>query len=83
MAGLYPTGSGAYGQVLTNSRQADAAARANAAVERALAALEAGLTPDAVLTDGEEALAALGELNGKNIREELVSTIFSRFCVGK
>jgi len=83
VAELYPTGSGAYGQVLTNSRQADAAARANAAVERALAALEAGLTPDAVLTDGEEALAALGELNGKNIREELVSTIFSRFCVGK
>ena len=26
---------------------------------------------------------ALGELNGKRIREDLVQTIFSRFCVGK
>ena len=40
-------------------------------------------TPDAVLTDTEEALAALGELTGKSIREDLVATIFSRFCVGK
>ena len=31
----------------------------------------------------EEALGALGELLGKNIREDLVDTIFSRFCVGK
>ena len=44
---------------------------------------EAGLTPDAVLTDVEEALAALGELIGKTVREDLVDTIFSRFCVGK
>ena len=28
-------------------------------------------------------LEALGELNGKRIREDLVQTIFSRFCVGK
>jgi tRNA U34 5-carboxymethylaminomethyl modifying GTPase MnmE/TrmE len=26
---------------------------------------------------------ALGELSGKSIREDLVATIFSRFCVGK
>ena len=41
------------------------------------------MTPDAVLTDAENALEALGELNGKSIREDLVATIFSRFCVGK
>mgnify|MGYP000543317451 CR=1 FL=1 len=42
-----------------------------------------GMTPDVVLTDCEAALEALGELNGKRIREDLVDTIFSRFCVGK
>ncbi len=42
------------------------------------------MTPDAVLTDCEAAaLEALGELNGKHIRDDLVDTIFSRFCVGK
>ena len=44
---------------------------------------EAGVTPDALLTDVEEALAALGELTGQNIREDIVERIFSRFCVGK
>jgi tRNA modification GTPase len=71
------------GEVLTNARQYDAVLRAREAVARALAALEEGLTPDAVLTDAEEALTALGELDGRALREDLVEAIFSRFCVGK
>ena len=70
-------------QLLTNARQADAVGRALTAVAAAREALDMGLTPDAVLTDAETALEALGELNGKSIREDLVATIFSRFCVGK
>ena len=57
--------------------------RANDAIRRALEALESGLTPDAILTDAEDAISALGELSGKNLREDLVHAIFSRFCVGK
>jgi len=30
-----------------------------------------------------DSLAALGELTGRTAREEIVSRIFSRFCVGK
>lgn len=71
------------GEVLTNARQYDAVLRAREAVSRALIALEQGLTPDAVLTDAEEALTALGELDGRALREDLVEAIFSRFCVGK
>ena len=81
--GLYPEEVGTGGVLLTNSRQAEAVTRALHAVERAQAAVAADLTPDAVLTDAEEALSALGELTGKSIREDLVATIFSRFCVGK
>lgn len=80
---LYPETEPASGQLLTNPRQAEAVRRALEAVKRAKAAMENGLTDDVILTDGEEALSALGELNGKNIREDLVATIFSRFCVGK
>ena len=83
IAALYPAGSEQQGHLLTNARQADAVSRALAAVESAQAALRSGMTPDAVLTDAEAALSALGELNGKSVREDLVSTIFSRFCVGK
>lgn len=80
---LYPAGSAAQGELLTNARQADAVRRAWSAVGEARSALDIGMTPDVVLSDAEQALSALGELNGKQVREDLVSTIFSRFCVGK
>ena len=84
VAEIFPAGEpGEAGSLLTDQRQEDAARRALEAVRRALEALESGLTPDAVLTDAEEALDALGELTGRTAREEIVSRIFSRFCVGK
>ena len=83
IAALFPTGTPADGALLTNARQADAVSRALSAVTDAHDALQNGMTPDAVLTDCEAALEALGELNGKHIRDDLVDTIFSRFCVGK
>ena len=84
VAKLFPAGDpGEAGSLLTDRRQEDAAHRALEAVRRALEGLEAGLTPDAVLTDAEEALEALGELTGRTAKEEIVSRIFSRFCVGK
>ena len=84
VAELFPkdTGSG-YGELLTNARQAQAAQRALEGVERALEALRAGVTPDALLTDVEEALSALGELTGQSVREDVTARIFQRFCVGK
>ena len=80
---LYPTGAEPQGELLTNARQADAVRRALSCVKNAHASLQFGMTPDVVLTDAEGALEALGELSGKHIREDLVDTIFSRFCVGK
>ena len=71
------------GAVLTNARQADAVARAIEALRRAEEAMLAGYTPDAVLTDVEAAIDALGQLTGRSLRDEVVSRIFSRFCVGK
>ncbi len=71
------------GEILTNERQYDAIFRAETAVRRASEALRDGFTPDAVLSDAEEALAALGEVSGRTLREDLVEAVFSRFCVGK
>jgi len=83
IAAQFPAGESTGGALLTNARQADAANRALSAVAEARGALRIGMTPDVVLTDCEAALAALGELNGKQVRDDLVDTIFSRFCVGK
>ena len=84
VAALFPAGDpGEAGSLLTDQRQEDAARRALDAVRRGRAALEGGLTPDAALTDAEEALDAIGELTGRTAKEEIVEQIFSRFCVGK
>ena len=83
-AAFFPQGEDQpYGQLLTNQRQEDAVRRARDAVVRAAEALELGVTPDALLTDVEEALAALGELTGQSVREDITQRIFERFCVGK
>ena len=83
VAALFPQGEAETGSLLTNPRQADAVGRALDAVRRAEESLSLGMTPDVILTDAEEALSALGELTGATAREEIVSAIFSRFCVGK
>ena len=74
---------GGYGELLTNQRQEEAARRALESVDNAKSALELGVTPDALLTDVEQALAAMGELTGQSVREDITDRIFSKFCVGK
>ena len=46
-------------------------------------AMAAGFAPDAVLTECEGAMDALGNLTGRSVREDVTREIFSRFCVGK
>ena len=79
----FPAGVPAGGTLLTNARQAEAIRRALESVRAAHEALTAGLTPDVVLTEAEGALDALGELTGRTAREDMVTRIFERFCVGK
>lgn len=71
------------GSVLTNPRQFDAVRRAYEAMLNALQGLNLGLSPDAVLTDVETAMAAIGEVTGNTVREDITARIFERFCVGK
>ena len=71
------------GSILTNARQFDAVRRAYEAMLRALQALKLGMTPDAALTDIEEAMEAIGEVIGATVREDITARIFERFCVGK
>ena len=81
---FYPPGTQAEnGELLTNLRQAEAASRAREALLRVQSGLELGMTPDGLLTDLEEATAALGEITGRTVTEDVTGRIFERFCVGK
>ena len=63
--------------------EAEAVSRALESLRAALSAMEEGRTPDIVLTESETAMAALGELSGRSVREDVTDRIFRRFCVGK
>jgi len=71
---------------VTNVRHAALLERARAALGRASEAVEAPGGPVAeefVLTDLQEAQAALEEVTGKRTSDDLLRHIFSRFCIGK
>lgn len=81
--GIFSGSTPCDGSILTNARQFDSIRRAHEAIQSALQGLKLGLTPDAVLTDVEEAMEAMGEVTGATVREDITARIFERFCVGK
>ena len=69
--------------VLSNARQHAAALKSLRLLETAVEALQAGYPVDVCCSDAEAAMEALAELDGRAVSEDLVSEIFSHFCVGK
>lgn len=69
--------------VLSNARQYAAALGTLEALKRAADALREGQPIDLCCTDAEAAMGAISELDGRAVSEDLVSEIFSHFCVGK
>lgn len=80
---LFPMPEVPAGHILTNLRQAEAVRLAVDSMNAAFDAMSFGSTPDIVLTETETAMAALGELTGRTVREDVTNRIFQRFCVGK
>lgn len=69
--------------MLLGERQRACAERALDGVNSAIEALVMGATMDAVGICADDALAALLELTGKRVTNEVTDEIFRRFCVGK
>ena len=81
---LFPElGTPPAGEIITNARQAGAISLARDSLNMAIGAISESITPDAVLTEVESALEAIGEITGKVMRDDIISRIFERFCVGK
>jgi tRNA modification GTPase len=68
---------------LTTARQRDALSKVSAALEQALSSWTGGLPPDLVAVDVQAALDHMGSVTGLVTSEEVLDTIFSRFCIGK
>jgi tRNA modification GTPase len=71
------------GAILTCARQAAAARAALSSHDGAIEALRLGVSRDVAALDAELAMGQIAEIDGRAVGEDIVSAIFSRFCVGK
>ncbi len=69
--------------LITSLQQTQRLAEGQRHIRRAIEGLEQGFTPDMASLDITEAAAAVGEVTGQTVTDQMIDQIFSRFCVGK
>lgn len=69
--------------LVTSSRHRDALQKAQEHVQSAIQALDQGMTGDFLSIDLRGALQDLGTITGEITTEDVLDSIFSRFCIGK
>jgi tRNA modification GTPase len=69
--------------LVTQVRHRDALARAAAAMDETIAALDEKRGLELAAVDAREALDALGEIVGAVTTDDILNSIFSQFCIGK
>lgn len=69
--------------VITNMRHKEALLNAISACKNLIAGLKQGVSPEFLSSDMRLTLKELGTIIGTDIGEDILSAIFSKFCVGK
>jgi tRNA modification GTPase len=69
--------------IITNVRHKKALDDAVSNLQQLIAGLEGDISPEFLSSDMRAALKELGTIIGKDIGEEILGAIFSKFCVGK
>lgn len=69
--------------MLSNARHYEAVSRAHNAILRVQNGLRDGLSGELLSLDLQDCLSALGEVTGQITNQEVLSNIFSKFCIGK
>lgn len=71
--------------VVSNSRHFEALSIARSALERAMKGLQEGLPADLLSEEIRQVICHIGEITGRGVilSDEILGTIFSKFCIGK
>ncbi len=70
-------------RIVTNARHYEALVKAQEAIMRVIEGLNAGISGDFIAQDVRETIHYLGEITGTITTDQILTTIFSRFCIGK
>lgn len=68
---------------ISNDRQKNALIKAKTVADGMFGSLQNGMPADMLYVDLEEVIAALGEVTGQTVQDEIIDRVFERFCVGK
>lgn len=69
--------------VITNVRHKEALTESIGAIRRVQEGLSTEISPEFLTLDMRQSLSELGKIIGTNISEDILSAIFSKFCIGK
>lgn len=69
--------------MVSNIRHLEALEKAKKALEHCLGHIEQNITSDFLVSDIKQALYYIGEITGEITTNDLLETIFSKFCIGK
>lgn len=69
--------------IVTNARHYDALHKSYESLDAVLNGLQSGITGDFIAMDIRQALHHLGEITGEIHTDDLLDSIFGRFCIGK
>jgi len=69
--------------VVSNIRHKSLIDKAVDSIEKAMEAIDEGIPVDLISVDIKDAWRYLGEITGDTVEEDIITEIFSRFCIGK
>jgi len=70
-------------KIITNARHYEALVNADNSIARVIEGLANGISGDLIAQDVRETSHYLGEITGEITTDQILSTIFSKFCIGK
>ncbi|MFZ5353903.1 MAG: tRNA uridine-5-carboxymethylaminomethyl(34) synthesis GTPase MnmE [Bacillota bacterium] len=70
-------------RMVTNIRHKDLLDKAIESIKKAIASIDAGVPVDLVSVDIKDSWSKLGSITGDTVDEDIVTEIFSKFCIGK
>lgn len=69
--------------IITNVRHEESLNLSIESLKKVIIGLKEGLSPEFLILDLRQALFELGKIIGTNIGEDILTAIFSKFCIGK